>query len=362
MRIAFITRSTLYEVPGGDTVQVLQLVKHLREQGIEASVRLTNEKIDYADYDLLHFSNITRPSDILFHISRTEKPFLLSPILVDYSEYDRHYRKGLSGFILRRFPAGKNEYIKVIARWLAGKDKLQSKTYLWKGQDKSIREILNRVTEILPASEKEYERLKELYAIEKNYSIVPNGIDPLLFRPDEFAKKDDKLVICAARIEGIKNQLNLIKALNHTDYTLLLLGSPAPNQKKYYDTCRKIAAKNILFHDQVSQAVLTNYYNVAKVHALPSWFETCGLSSLEAAAMGCNIVITDKGYTRDYFGNDGFYCDPGDPESIFNAVTKASGSACRSDLQQKIRREYTWHHAAAVTLTTCKNILSACKN
>jgi glycosyltransferase involved in cell wall biosynthesis len=359
MRIAFITRSTLYKVPGGDTVQVLQTVKYLKKQGIEATVFLTDQEIDYSGFDLLHFSNITRPSDILFHITRTDKPFLLSPILIDYSEYDRQHRKGISGFILRRFPPGGNEYIKTLGRWLAGKDKLQSKDYIWKGQQKSIREILGRVARLLPASEKEYKRLQELYNIDTGYSIVPNGIDPAVFHPDEKVKKDDKLVICAARVEGIKNQLNLIRALNDTDYTLLLVGTYAPNQKKYYNTCRKIAAKNILFHDQVSQDVLSSYYKAAKVHALPSWFETCGLSSLEAAAMGCNVVITDKGYTREYFGDDGFYCNPADPSSIYSAIEKAAQSPCRKNLQEKILNRYTWQHTADITLNTCKNILSA---
>ena len=52
--------------------------------------------------------------------------------------------------------------------------------------------------------------------------------------------------------------------------------------------------------------------------------------------MGCNIVITEKGFTREYFGDDAFYCEPGDPESIYNAVENAAQSDCRIALQQKI--------------------------
>src|SRR6266480_5975489 len=142
MRIAFITRSTLYSVPGGDTVQSLQTARHLRKLEIEVDVFLTHTKIDYGKYDLLHFFGITRPSDILFHINKTKKPFALSPIFVDYSEYDKNYRKGFSGFVLRQFPNSMNEYTKTIARWIVGKDKLKSKAYMWKGQQKSIKEIL----------------------------------------------------------------------------------------------------------------------------------------------------------------------------------------------------------------------------
>ena len=347
----------MYNVPGGDSIQVLQTVKHLNKLDVEADICLTKEEIDYSRYDLFHFTNINRPSDILFHIDKIKKPFVISPILIDYSEYDRRHRKGFSGFVLKQFPADSNEYIKTFSRWISGNDSLQSMSYLWKGQRKSITEIINRAAMILPNSEAEYKELKKIYAVEKMYSVVPNGIDPLLFYPDEKMVKDTKLVLCAARIEGIKNQLNLIKALNNTAYTLMLAGSAAPNQKKYYDECRKIAAKNIVFLNQVSQEKLSDHYKAAKVHALPSWFETCGLSSLEGAAMGCNIVITETGYTREYFSDDAFYCDPGNSESIFNAVEKASQSNCRKVLQQKILHAYTWQQAAAITLEAYKKII-----
>ncbi|MEP7374666.1 MAG: glycosyltransferase family 4 protein [Chitinophagaceae bacterium] len=362
MKVAFITRSTLYAVPGGDTEQILQTARFLKELGVEVDLFLTTEKIDYAQYDLLHVFNITRPADILFHITRTNKPVVVSTILVDYTEFDMQHRKGLPGKFLRLFPASANEYIKTIARWILKKDSLQSTSYLWKGQRKSIKEILQKASILLPNSVAEYQKIEELYGIKKKYSVVHNGIDQSLFSHFPGIKRDSKLVLSAARIEGRKNQLNLIKALNDSEYTLMLTGLPAPNQKKYYDECKSVASKNIIFCGRVPVNVLLDYYRKAKVHVLPSWHETCGLSSLEAAAMGCNIVITEKGFTREYFGDDAFYCDPGSPESIFNAVENAAQGDCRTALQQKILHQYTWQQAAASTLTAYQNSLSLCKN
>ena len=34
MKIAFITRSTLYSVPGGDTEQIVQTARFLKEMGV----------------------------------------------------------------------------------------------------------------------------------------------------------------------------------------------------------------------------------------------------------------------------------------------------------------------------------------
>ncbi len=126
----------------------------------------------------------------------------------------------------------------------------------------------------------------------------------------------------------------------------MIIGAAAPNQSQYYNNSRKLAAPNITFIDYLPQEELASYYQKAKVHILPSWFETCGLSSLEAAAMGCNIVITDKGYTREYFEDYAFYCDPASPESIRRAIDQAANAPYPDQLGDKILNNYTWQQAA----------------
>ncbi|MDB5030238.1 glycosyltransferase family 4 protein [Mucilaginibacter sp.] len=349
MKVAIITRSTLYSVPGGDTVQAMETARHLTDIGVLAEIRLTNEVIDYANYDLLHFFNIIRPADILFHSKKAGKPFVVSTILVNYSEYDKYYRKGV-GMVFSHLSSDSIEYLKTLARWVLGRDHLSSLSYIWKGQRKSIIEILNQADSILPNSESEYRRVVKMYPSTVKYSIILNGINATRFTYNDAIKKDDKLVLCVARIEGIKNQLNLIKALNNTRFKLLLIGNHSPNQTAYYNECRSIAAANISFIEHLPQDDLVNYYQQAKTHVLPSWFETTGLSSVEAAVMGCNIVITDKGDTREYFENDAFYCDPAQPESILAAVEKASITNFNSHLREKILDKYTWAKAAIQTL------------
>ena len=357
MRIGFITRSTLFTVPGGDTEQITHTASCLKEIGVEADICLTNKKINYNHYDLLHFSNITRPSDILYHIRKTDKPFVISPNFVDYTEYDKRERKGITGFIFQFFSGNTNEYLKTISRWILKKDVLRSKSYLARGHGRSIRAILEKASVILPTSYTEYINLQNTYSVERPYSVVPNGIDQNLFIPNGMLK-DNNLVVCAARIEGLKNQLNLIKALNNTPFTLMIVGDPAPNQKKYYKKCKSMAADNVLFTGRLLQKDLVRIYKRAKVHVLPSWFETCGLSTLEAAAMGCNVVITDRGYANEYFGKSAFYCDPSDPASILAAVQEASKSNSQKDLQARILKEYSWQRSAGITLAAYKKIIS----
>ncbi|MEO8854903.1 MAG: glycosyltransferase family 1 protein, partial [Ginsengibacter sp.] len=65
MRVAFIARSSLHSAKGGDTIQIIQTARHLELLNIKVDIRLTDEKINYQQYDLLHFFNLIRPSDIL---------------------------------------------------------------------------------------------------------------------------------------------------------------------------------------------------------------------------------------------------------------------------------------------------------
>lgn len=357
MKVLFIVRSTLYRVRGGDTVQVTETARALAGEGIMVDIRLTGDTIDYREYDLLHFFNITRPADMLVHIKRSRKPFVVTPIWIDYSIYDKHQRTGLSGSLFRLLGPNQVEYIKTMGRFLSGRDTLASMAFAWKGQARSIREILRSTACLLVNSENEYRDIVSRYTTQPAYAIVPNGVNDNVYMQHDAKEKEENLVLCAARIEGIKNQYNLVRALNNTRFKLVLAGDPAPGQQAYFEKCRKIAAENISFTGHLSINELLSYYARAKVHVLPSWFELCGLSSLEAAAMGCSVVISPNGYAKDYFKDAAFYCDPADPASILRAVEQAAANPVTMALVKKIKEEYNWQQAAEKIAAAYKKIL-----
>ena len=81
-----------------------------------------------------------------------------------------------------------------------------------------------------------------------------------------------------------------------------------------------------------------------------SWMETPGLSSLEAAAMDCNIVVTKKGDPYDYFGDLAFYCEPDNIDSIKKAIDLAFDSKVNPELKKKVLENFIWENTAAETL------------
>jgi len=358
MNILFLARATLYRVYGGDTVQIVSTAKYLRKLGIHVDIRLSNEQIDYRKYDLLHFFNIGRPGDILCHIKKSGLPYVVSTIFIDFSEYQRS-NKGIRSTFSKYLSSDRIEYLKAIARWIKNGESIQSREYIFLGHKKAVQKVAGNAAYILPNSESEHKRFVAHYDIRRPYKVVYNGIDPEIFSapPSKYYLQDTLQVLCVARIEGNKNQLNLIKALNNTQFKLKLVGKPAPNHTRYYNECKKAAAGNVSFEDFMPQEQLTEEYVSAKVHVLPSWNETCGLSSIEAAYHNCNIVITDKGDTVEYFGAKAWYCDPADPESIYKAIVAAAIAPVNIELREKINDTYNWERAATDTLIVYQQVL-----
>jgi glycosyltransferase involved in cell wall biosynthesis len=249
------------------------------------------------------------------------------------------------------------DYLKILARGLSNFEwNRGTLTLLKKGYRRLQEEIADLTDLFLPNSEPEMERVFKDFpnAKGKHSIVVPNAVDSDLFGkeekelPEQVAPFKD-CILCVARIEGRKNQLNLVRAVNRLPYQLVLIGKPAPNHASYFEKLKKECGPNIHYVGHVSHENLPDYYRAARVHALPSWMETPGLSSLEAGASGCNIVITEKGDTRCYFGDKAFYCEPDSVQSIMGAIEKAWNHGKNGRLREHILKHFTWQNVAEET-------------
>ncbi|MDX5321746.1 MAG: glycosyltransferase family 4 protein [Bacteroidota bacterium] len=357
MRVAFISRPTLFTVKGGDTVQMIQTAAALKKRGVHVDIYPADQSIPYEHYDLLHFFNIIRPASILRHIKNHEVPFVLSPIYVKYDHYDKSKASLLRRLLAHVLGFNGMEYVKALARRIKNGENIGSWYYLLRGHKASIKKILSKCRWLLPNSESEYTRLCRDYPNEVPYSVVTNGIHAETFDQKTESKKIPGSVLCAARIEGHKNQLELIRALKGSGYRLRLAGAPAPNHLSYLEACQKEADEQVEFLGVLEGDALLSAYQEAEVHALPSFFETTGLSSLEAAVCGCKLVMSRQGDEYDYFGEDAFYCDPNDARSIRAAIDKAMQAPYSDTLKNRILQEHQWEHCAEQTLAVYQNVL-----
>src|SRR5690606_32882033 len=107
------------------------------------------------------------------------------------------------------------------------------------------------------------------------------------------------------------NQRMLLKALEDTDHTVVFATSGMTYEPEYVVAVKNFRRKGkTLFFPMLDKEMLASCFAAARVHALPSWYELPGLVHLEAAQQGTPCVVTDFGTSRDYLGDDAFYCRP----------------------------------------------------
>jgi glycosyltransferase involved in cell wall biosynthesis len=360
MKVLFQTRTNLFEAPGGDMVQMLKTKEFLAKSGIEVDISLELEP-DLTGYDLVHLFNLMEPQDIyiqMLNAKKQSKKIVLSTIYGLYTEFERKARGGLFQKVANILSPYQIGYIKVLVKHYKEK-RMHKGVYkmLFKGYYGLMKEIVDSTSVFLPNSDSEMKRVATEFKL-KNYQYVsvPNAIDKSVFVSDEtydeintYAKFKD-CILCAARIEGRKSTLTLVQALKNTDYKLVLVGKESQNQKQYVQQVHDEAGENVFFLGAIPHDDLKNLYKVAKVHALISWMETPGLSTLEAAAMDCNVVVTRKGDTYDYFEDYAYYCEPDDIQSIKGAIDKAFTEPVNPKLKQKVLEKYIWEKTAEETL------------
>lgn len=347
----------MHSIVGGDTIQVVKTADELNKIGVHTDVFRASDKIDYDKYDLLHFFNIIRPSDHLYHIAKSRKPYVVSTIYLEYSGFDKFGRDKRHRVFFGMLNDSVSEYMKNLFRFYKKQDKMISREYLW-GHKRAIKKILNNAAAILPNSISEQNRIIKDFGYNGKSFAIPNGVDYDIFKaiPEGIAR--EQKVISVAQVFGMKNQHAVIESCKKLGVPVQIVGNPPPNHSGYYNFCKRIAGKDATFTAFLPQGKLLEYYASSKVHALPSWFETTGLSTLEAGAMGCNLVVSPNGDTREYFDGYAWFGSPEDQASIDKAIEDALNSPVNPDFRDIVLEKYTWKRAAEVTRDAYEEVLN----
>lgn len=362
MKVLMQIRANAFTCPGGDTIQLQKTREALTAMGYDVDLSL-DLRPDLSQYDVVHLFNITRVQETYIQIQnavKQKKHIVLSTIYWPNTEFEKlSGGTGLRGLLGKIFSIDQTESIKAFAKYLLmGNHDEGTKYLITHSYQKMQRYILENTEVFLPNAYEEMMQIKKhlkFSADDARIVVVPNAIDITAVKTAEqraakYEKYKDWLV-CVGRIDARKNQLKLLEALQNSDYNLLLIGKCSPGQKGYFKKVMKEIKGNphIKYIEQLPNEELYQLYRVCKVSVLPSWFETPGLVSLEAASMGCNIVISDKGTTKDYFGKYAYYCNVMDAKSIRKQIDAAYNTPFDEALREKILKNYTWDMAAAAT-------------
>ncbi len=324
-------------IPGGHRVQIDRSAEALRCRGVSVTVD-SGPGVSLENVDLVH-SFSARPE----WVRRARQARI--PVVVSTIYWNQRYVLGLDK---RRSPRQRTiRAVRLMGSAIRRGPELTASQLLRPIIDRQL--IFESADLLLPNSMAEAKAIRTELAVSTPAHVVPNGVDHYTFTlPSEPGPR--RGVLYVGRIEPHKNQLGLINALAGTQIPLTIVGPVHPHHRGYMDKCRRAAGPETRFVNALGQDALVALYREAAVHAMPSWFETTGLSSLEACLCGAAVVTTDRGYAHEYFQELAYYCDPSKPRSIraaIEAALKAGGSA---PLRERILRHYTWEHAADATI------------
>jgi glycosyltransferase involved in cell wall biosynthesis len=342
------------EIPGGHKVQAERTVEALANLGVDVSLG-TGPEVDLDGVDLVH-SILADPSWTA-RASERGIPVVVSTVYwsTGYVLKHRHWTPPSRRLVNRVRSAG--VALRSRAQHGGAGDGADERYADLDANYRKLQRTFAAADLLLPNSEGEAEAIRQELGIVTPMHVVPNGVDPAQFSLPP-AGTERSGVLYVGRIDPHKNQLGLIRALAGSGIELTLAGPDHPHHPEYARACRRAAGANVHVVGRQDQASIIDLFQHTAVHAMPSWFETTGLSSLEASLCGAAIVTTNRGYTRDYFGDMATYCDPDDHQSILDAVGQATALGGSAELRERIYDQFTWRHTAEATLEAYHSVLA----
>jgi len=379
IKVLMLGRIGLLEDGGGDRIQVENTAEELGKLGVEVSIK-TDLNFDPRLYDIVHVFQLDwTPETYLYakKVKKFKKPLVLSPIHHNVEEvkkfddiYVFDFRKISKVLFKNQFHRDtfKNVYRSIF-------DLRKAKPTFFSivlGFKNTQRQILEWSDIVLVQTGKEAEDLVKTFGVNIKWKKVSNGVSKVF---EECTTPESPLgfndyILCVGRIEPRKNQLNIVKAVeklrNETARDLKLVFIGPLEGKKHFEYSRlflkEVQSKSWITYigkkqsGKVSHVEIPPYFKFAKVCVSASWFETTGLTSLEALICGTNAVASGE-RAKECLGDYASYCQPDDIDSIKEAIKKEY-FAPRPVISDELKSEYTWENAAKKTLEAYNSVLA----
>ena len=135
---------------------------------------------------------------------------------------------------------------------------------------------------------------------------------------------------------------------------------------KYQDDIALVEKLGIKDHVQLTGHIppeeVVAFYNLAQLTVFPSFYESFGLTNVEANACGCPLITSNTGGSSEAAGDAALYIDPLDVDGITEAILRIlNDETLRQDLITKglknVQR-FSWEKTAKETLEVIESLNS----
>lgn len=390
IRVLFQSRSELFDTRGGDTFQIEHTKKALESAYPNYKIDINNDvKVkNIKDYDIVNLFNINWICETYLqalHAYNNSVPIVLSAIhhpTDKFKQFEDEYRFGL-----RRVTNTlvKSQSFRDIGKNIYRSFKYPKKAYptlvqLLMGTYKQQRKVLEMSDIVLVQTYKEGKELKELYnVLGKPYERVVIGADSKMFlnsTPEEFEQyfnkehsvdlSNKRIILSVGRIEPRKDQLLLIKAFNSLQATvndpnliLIFIGANNANHSEYNFRFNRLVAKNAnIYHTgALPQKIVASAMANNGVYVQTSWFETIGLTNVEAYMAGMPVLTTTD-RLREFFDNKIEIIPVNDQTALETGLKKVlKRKSPTKDERRQIAKIMDWNETARQTAAAYEKIL-----
>ncbi len=353
--IAVIVRPDAAARPGGDTVQAAAILHFLQQAGLNTQWLATAEPTGLQARLAILF-NLTTPYETWLQaraLRRQGIPYLLFPVYWDLAAAvpTALHHFGQSEAMLPRPILALKRILGFAAAQPQPWRLLADLPGLLGGSRGLMREIIGNAAAVLANSGAERDHLAAMLGLvpDESWIVVGNGVDAAAL-PAISAMLVDQ-VVCIGNIGPRKNQLALARAAHQIPVPVLLAGATAPGHEAYAAAVRAAAPPHLHFLGPLDWPQAMALLGSSTCHCQPSFIETPGLATLEAAAMGCVPVAADRAPVREYVDGLAEFCHPEDPASIAEAVARARHRQIdRAAAAAAARARFDWTKALAPLL------------
>ena len=203
------------------------------------------------------------------------------------------------------------------------------------GKDKSFQPVIefaiNQSDAVTAVSESLKEDTYQFFDINKDIKVIPNFIDPSLYRFAEdielraqFAEKDEVIITHISNFRKVKRVDDVIRIFEGVQQQLsakLLMVGDGPELHQVKNLARELGISDKVFFLGKSKRI-EQITSISDVFLLPSETESFGLVALEAMASGVAVVSSNVGglpeVNKD--GVTGFLNEVGDIEGMIASV------------------------------------------
>ncbi len=179
------------------------------------------------------------------------------------------------------------------------------------------------------------ELARDLSLPEKTISVIPNPISPALLRqagPDPAPQSQNPIVLYTGRIELNKGSLELLQSVHRVasycpevEYVIAGARHNSIDDKTFAGALGSNGARNhVRLLSHVPWQQLAEWYARASVFVMPSYYETFGISVIEAMAFGLPVVASNAGGLPEVVQDNvtGILVPPKDPDALADAIVR----------------------------------------